>query len=54
MIRWWLLWVRFKAQLWWLILTGRGKDDAPVSLLHAYNRQADAWNHHQGQKLERS
>lgn len=38
---------RFRIQVWWLILTGRGNDDAPESLLDAYNRQAYLYNRRQ-------
>jgi len=44
MIRYLLALAWYRACLWWLILTGRGKKDAPDYLLDAYNAQADAWN----------
>jgi len=43
-----LAWLRFEVQLWWLILTGRGRKDAPDSLERAYNRTVYAWNRKHG------
>jgi hypothetical protein len=44
MIRYLLAVTRFRIQAWWLILTGRGHDDAPESLFQAYDRQVSARN----------
>jgi hypothetical protein len=44
MIRYLIANIRYQVQSWWLILTSRGDDNAPDSLLGAYNRRTYAWN----------
>jgi hypothetical protein len=43
-LRWLLAHLRFEAQYWWLVLTGRGHKPAPQSLYDAYDRVTAAWN----------
>jgi hypothetical protein len=50
MIRYLIANARFKIQSWWLHITGHDHDEAPGSLLRAYDKQAEAWNRRQDRR----